>query len=405
MPLTSRWNLDIPNCSLQQWIFGNSSGPLPNRQIFIDAENPRRYLTLGDYRLYSKRVAAGLRAAGLQTGDRVLLFSGNNLFFPTIFLGVLMAGGIFTGANPTFVARELAFQLSNSGASFLFVAEQALPIALEATKAVGLPASRIFVFDDKAFDQDIETARSLTYQNNVRHWSALLVNKEDGDKFSWVEPKDADSTTCCLNYSSGTTGVPKGVEISHRSYIANGVGVVHLASLQEDFDAYLKRARGLCFLPMYHAYAQTYFVANFAKLGIPTYIMQGAFDFEKMLKHVQEYRITTLTCVPPIVVALAKHPFARKYDLSSVETLGSGAAPLGHEVAMEVEKLWADVHHADGKAVKKNQPLLLRQGVCLTYLTSSLWLTHVTYLIFCKIVGDDRSYLYLFGMGSDSPGY
>jgi acyl-CoA synthetase (AMP-forming)/AMP-acid ligase II len=90
---------------------------------------------------------------------------------------------------------------------------------------------------------------------------------------------------------------------------------------------------------MYHAYGQTYFTTIFPKMGVPVYIM-GGFDFVKMLEYVQKYRITALTCVPPIVVALAKHPLTRNYDLSSVEGLGSGAAPLSREVAEEAEKLW-----------------------------------------------------------------
>ncbi|KAJ2901216.1 AMP-binding enzyme [Zalerion maritima] len=372
MPISSRWTAEVPNCSLQKWIFGSDSGLLPPRKTFVDADDPSRFLTHSDYRLFAKRFAVGLQRAGLQSGDRVLLFSGNNIFFPSVFIGVIMAGGVFTGANPSFVARELAHQLKDSGAKFMLTAEKSLQTALEAAELVGLPKNRVLVFTDEAFERELAESRKKKYGEGVRHWTDLIADKNDGISFSWVEPSDSGTTTCCLNYSSGTTGVPKGVEISHRSYVANGVGVVHLASMQNDWEEYLqKRARGLCFLPMYHAYAQTYFVANFAKMGIPTYVMK-AFDFEAMLKHVQEYKITVLTCVPPIVVALAKHPLAKRYDLSSVETLGSGAAPLGREVAQEVERLWNTVHHTGGRSKKKDgQPLAVRQGWGMTEVTCS----------------------------------
>lgn len=98
MVITSRWSVPIPHCSLQQWIFESSNGHLPDRKAFIDPEKPdTNYVTMSNYRLLAKRVALGLQNAGLQSGDRVLIFSGNNIFFPSFFLGVLMAGGIVTG--------------------------------------------------------------------------------------------------------------------------------------------------------------------------------------------------------------------------------------------------------------------------------------------------------------------
>lgn len=345
MPIPSRWNIDIPRCSLQQWIFGSANGPLPDTPIFIDPEAPStNYLTKKTYRLLGKRVALGLQKAGLKNGDRVLLFSGNNLFFPSVFIGVLMAGGVFTGANPTFVPRELAYQLKDSEASFLIVAEAALKTALEAAREIGFPMERIYVFGGKT-PPALEVAQAQNpgpgkngRVEGVKHWTELVEgNLNEAEYWSWEEPIDTMETTCCLNYSSGTTGVPKGVEISHYSYVANGAGVAFIQNLDPEWQQKKLRWRGLCFLPLYHAYGQTYFVANFAHLDIPTYLMAG-FDFLKMLEYIQKYRITVVTAVPPIVLALAKHPLAKKFDLSSVESLGSGAAPLGREICDEVEQ-------------------------------------------------------------------
>ncbi|KAK8089437.1 hypothetical protein PG997_004398 [Apiospora hydei] len=335
MTIHSRWNVDIPTCSLQTWLFESSTGPLSDKPIFIDPERPdTHHLSLSDYRLWAKRLALGLKKAGLQPGDRVLLFSGNNLFFSVVFMGILMAGGVFTGANPSFVSRELAYQLEDSGASFLIAADASVPIALEAVQQAGLPKERCFSFDATALDAVPGKA-----QLGARHWTELLAPEAEAEHFKWFEPEDAKSATCCLNYSSGTTGVPKGVEITHRSYIANGVGVIYMTKLKENFEENNKRARSLCFLPMYHAYGQTYFAVNYPKIGVPTYVMPK-FDFVKVLENVQRFRITSLNCVPPIVVALAKHPLVRKYDLSSIESIGSGAAPLSGDVADEVTKLW-----------------------------------------------------------------
>ncbi|KAK4041768.1 hypothetical protein C8A01DRAFT_34147 [Parachaetomium inaequale] len=364
MTITSRWSVPIPCCSLPQWIFGSACGPLPDHQAFIDPENPdTNFLTMSDYRLLSKRVALGLQQAGLEKGDRVLIFSGNSLYFPSVFLGVLMAGGIVSGANPTFVARELAYQLKDSGSSFLFVAEHAAKTAFEAAAEVGLPRDRIFILGNTPLP--VSQLPQTPYPgpgvngrvNGARHWTELLAgNLTQASTWTWDEPSNPEETTCCLNYSSGTTGVPKGVEISHHSYVANGVGVAHINKLRPDFIQKQKTDRGLAFLPFYHAYGQTYFIANLPHLHVPVYVMPS-FDFTKMLSHIQRFRITTLPVVPPIVVLLAKHPATKDYDLSSIETIGSGAAPLTREVCEEAERLFP------------GRDLFVRQGWGMTEVT------------------------------------
>lgn len=356
MPIKSRWTEPIPNCSLQKWIFGSSFEPLSDRKAFIDADNPdTKYLTFSDYRLVAKQIAIGLQASGLRPGDRVMVFSGNSIIFPAVFLGVLMAGGIFTGANPGFTSRELAYQLSDSGATFMFSAPTTLQTAVDAARDVGMPARNVFVLDTTVPDsRSPETPATM----GTRHWTEILAPRAQAERFHWVEPADARTMTCCLNYSSGTTGVPKGVEISHHSYVANGVGVVRIAKTRDDYEESRKRSVGLSFLPMYHAYGQTYFIANFPNQGMPVYVMPG-FDFAKLLSHIQRYRITHLTAVPPILVLLTKHPLARKADLSSLEVVGCGAAPLAHEVLQETEKMMP------------RQDLYVRQGWGMTEVTCS----------------------------------
>ncbi|KAI5456641.1 AMP-binding enzyme [Mariannaea sp. PMI_226] len=361
MIITSRWSEPIPNCSLQQWIFGSPSAALSDNPIFIDPDRPdTHYVTMSDYRLLAKRVALGLQRRGLKPGDRVLVFSGNNIFFPPVFLGILMAGCIFTGANPTYVSRELAYQLSNSGASVMIAAKASLDTALDAAKQVGLPISNILAFDADVVpgpEMIPQTGGSSSGLNRgVQHWTTFLAPSTEAEKFQWIEPVDSKLATCCLNYSSGTTGVPKGVEVSHYNYVANGAGVVRVSTLAEDYESSIPRLRGICFLPMYHAYAQTYFVANFAKQGMPVYVMPS-FDLVKLLSHIQKFRITHLPAVPPVLVALTKQPVAKKFDLSSLELVGSGAAPLAPETSAETERLL-------------NKPdLIVRQGWGMTELT------------------------------------
>ncbi|KAK3065750.1 hypothetical protein LTS18_002437, partial [Coniosporium uncinatum] len=177
MPINSRWKVDIPNVSLTDYLFTSPTHPLPDKPVFYSAAQPDHCLTFKSYRLWCQRFAAGLRKAGLQTGDRVLLFSGNTLFFPVVIHGAMMAGGVFTGANPTYVARELAYQLKDSEAKFLIVAEESIEVALEAAKSISFPTSHVFTFDDgsKTFQG---TGKSI---GEVRHWSTLLEPPDVGE--------------------------------------------------------------------------------------------------------------------------------------------------------------------------------------------------------------------------------
>jgi 4-coumarate--CoA ligase len=165
-----------------------------------------------------------------------------------------MAGGIFTGANPTYVARELAYQLQDSGAKFLIAADGSLDVAIDAISQIGMSKDKVFIFDDEVFE-----GRGKS-RNGVKNWNTLFASIEEANQFAWYDVKDPKETICCLNYSSGTTGVPKGVMITHYNYVANGEQVLYLGALHPDHSELLKTERWLCMLPMYHAYGETLFM-------------------------------------------------------------------------------------------------------------------------------------------------
>jgi acyl-CoA synthetase (AMP-forming)/AMP-acid ligase II len=152
------------------------------------------------------------------------------------------------------------------------------------------------------------------------------------------------------------TGLPKGVEITHYNIVANGVGVVALNQLHPEYEARNRNAAALCFLPMYHAFSQGYFITSLPYERIPIYIMQK-FDLVKMLSHVQNFHITKLMAVPPVLVLMTKHPLAQQADLSSLDMLGSGAAPLAVDTQKEINRL---LNREDTK---------LRQGWGMTEVT------------------------------------
>ncbi|KAK5683429.1 hypothetical protein LTS10_004961 [Elasticomyces elasticus] len=334
MPWKSRWNIPIPTQSLPSYLFDSPTIPLDDKPLLIDAEFPEYYLTQHTYREWSKRFALGLQQNGFKPGNRLLLYSGNTIFFPVILLGTIMAGGIFTGANPTYVARELAYQLKDSGATFLVTSESSLKTALDAADSIGFPKARVYVSD--AGFSTLESKPQNSIQGTT-HFSDLFASS--ASTFRWPEftTQDQMNTTCVLNYSSGTTGVPKGVEITHLNYIANCAQTEYMSSLAPDYESLVKQARGLSFLPMYHAYGQTHHCVSSAKKGIPVYVMRK-FEFVELLRCIERYRITSLTLVPPIAVALTKRPEVKDFDISSVTSAGCGAAPLGRESADDFDR-------------------------------------------------------------------
>lgn len=252
MPWKSRWNVDVPNKSLSSYVFESPTAELEDTPLLLDADRPDRYwLSHRTYRLWSQRFAAGLIKAGFKSGDRVLLFSGNTLFFPVVLHGVIMAGGVFTGANPSYVARELAYQLKDSGAKFLITSEGSLETALEAAESIRFPKSSVFLFDNSYATFD-GTGKS---RNGVEHWSRLLASPAEGEKFVWEELSTSEELdrTIALNYSSGTTGVPKGVMITHRNYVANTAQSIQNEMLLPDWKEWRGKSKLLAMLPMYHA--------------------------------------------------------------------------------------------------------------------------------------------------------
>ena len=342
MPQRSRWSVDIPYMSLPTLLFGDPSQSPPDTPAFIDPDRPDTHrLSISEFASWSRRLAAGLRKAGLRPQDRVLVYSGNNIFFPVVFLGVVMAGGIMTTANPAFVAREVTYQIKDCEPKFLLVAEASLEIAMQAAQAAKLSPENIFIFDDAPVE------RHGRGKGTVRHWNYLIDTQEAARRFIWdpCNTPDACRQTVAILYSSGTTGVPKGVELTHYSLVANACQLDYLMNFDPRFSRHRADHQLLCVLPMYHGLGLLYYVTVAPFRRQPVYIMKR-FDLAKMLECIQRHRITELTLVPPIVVAMAKHEDARRgrYDLSSVRKVISGAAPLSREICAELEALWPKGH-------------------------------------------------------------
>jgi 4-coumarate--CoA ligase len=269
----------------------------------------------------------------------VLVFSENNIFYPIVFMGIIMAEGIFTGTNPTFLQAELAYQLRDSGAKFMFCNENQLETGLKAADMVGMAYDHILVFNGETTGVGKRHGGG-TIKGGCKNWAGLLAPIAQASMFKWKEfDTIEDNRTICLNYSSGTTGVPKGVEITHYNYVANCTQFIHQIELDPDEISKRSRDRQMCFLPLYHAMAQTIFLAVQPKRRVPVWIMRK-YTLPGLLQNIERFRINDLLLVPPVLIAMAKSPLTRTFDLSSVERVMCGAAPLGREACEVFEQLW-----------------------------------------------------------------
>lgn len=221
-------------------------------------------------------------------------------------------------------------QISNTQASLILAHPSLVQNALAAARKSGLPDNRIFLFSDVP---NTPTA-------GCRDWRDFLPSKRDADAYEFPELSEMESTTttATVNYSSGTTGLPKGVEVSHHNLVANLEQTIYMRYLKKPWN-HTNRPREVWigFLPLYHAYGQLYTIAMAQKLQVPCYIMKQ-FQYEEFLRTIQDQKVTHLQIAPPIMVMLSKRPETAKYDLNSVTDILCGAAPLSKELQTEISK-------------------------------------------------------------------
>lgn len=346
-PDRSRWVLPIPRTTIPSFIFPSPSKPLPNTLLYVDTTAPNDFqLTLHSLREWAKRLASGLQKNGLRKGDRVMLVSRNSIFLPIIVLGILMAGGIYVPANPRSVPRELTYQMNSVQPRFLICEEDAVRVVLESLKSLRDPIT-ITKEDVFVLQRGYQESQKQTAPLGLKHWFSVLTDPQEAAGFDWENGKNSITSddTAMLLYSSGTSGLPKGVEVTHYNLVANAMQMNHMFDLDTSRAGPSAKAQGksrwLCCLPIYHGLAAVVYVTIAPHRRIPTYIMRD-FDRHHMLSAIEKFRLTDLITVPPIVVGISKDIQARlgKYDLSSVREVVCAAAPLAREQAEAFEQLW-----------------------------------------------------------------
>lgn len=248
-------------------------------------------------------VAAGLAKRGFKKGEVFAILSPNLPEYGILFHGVALLGGINTLVNPLYTDQEIAHQLKDSGARFLITVPQLLDKARLAAEQAGI--EELFVFGE---------AEGVTPFRSLIDYQAPIPEVEI----------NVHEDLVALPYSSGTTGFPKGVMLTHHNLVAN------ICQMQ-GLNYFTENDRLVCVLPLFHIYGLVV-ILNLGLFKGTTIVTLPRFDLAQFLKTISDYRITLAHLVPPVVLALSKSPLVDNYDLSSMKTIFSGAAPLGPDL-------------------------------------------------------------------------
>ena len=303
-------DVKVPEISFPEYVL-RKADKFPDKPAMVDGPSGRT-LTYGQLAGAIKKVAAGLAQRGFGKGDVFAIYSPNLPEYAVIFQAVATVGGINTTINPLYTVDELANQLNDSAAKYLVTVAPFLDKAKEA--AAKSKVEEIFVFGEA---------------DGATPFAALLDSDGEPPAVK-INPKE---DLVVLPYSSGTTGLPKGVMLTHYNLVANLCQIEGM----EGFSAMGEESRVIAFLPFFHIYGMVVIMCYGLANG-STIVSMPKFDLEEFLGLLQKYEITTAPLVPPIVLALAKHPIVDKFNLSSLSLVFSGAAPLSAALAEEASK-------------------------------------------------------------------
>lgn len=367
--------------TIAQFILDTPARPDPNRpvrgpdaQTWLIQDSTGRCIGVDELmrRTYGLANAMNLKY-GISDEDVVLLFSKNHVEFPVVIWAAHRLGAVVSPANPSFTASELRYQLERTNATLMFVYPDVdtVAVALEAAKQMNIPAERIVLLDAKTLGSAVTHVDFARVEDLVQ--AGLKAHRSFTEYiFARGGAKDKAALLC---FSSGTTGRPKAVAISHYAFIANLMQFVVHNEVNESYyngskvivpwDSEKRRFRvgDVCLgvLPSYHIYGllmNLHFnlYAGLSVVVVPT------FKYTDMLASIERYRVTHLMLVPPQTVLLCKHPATAAYRtaLDRIRFLLMGAAPVSREITDQLVKVLPNAQIGQGYGMTETCT-----GVCM----------------------------------------
>ncbi|GAA1451433.1 AMP-binding protein [Nesterenkonia lacusekhoensis] len=314
-------SIEIPDLSLYDLLFGSLSDEDAARTALVQGETGRA-VSYGALKQQVDQLAGALSARGIGPGSVVALQAPNLPEFVTAFHGILRSGATATTVNSLYTASEVARQLRASGATMMITVSALAQNAVAGAEEAGFSTERIIMLDEDGIHPSLLT----------------LLGEEHEAPDPQIDPAEH---VAVLPYSSGTTGVPKGVMLTHRNLVANTLQLEGL--LPVDPGAPIQAV-----LPMFHIYGLTVLM-NFGLHRRAEIVTMAKFDLSEFLRIIQDHQIRVSFIAPPIAVALAKHPMVDDYDTDSLISMLCGAAPLDESTASAVSRrLGADLRQGFG---------------------------------------------------------
>jgi len=304
--------VDIPSSSVYDFLFDGIDETDLDRVALVDAKSGKHT----SYREMIARVdafAGALTGRGIGVGDVVGLLSPNSSGFAVAFHGILRSGATATTVNALFTAKDIAKQLTDSNAKMLVTVTPLLAQAKEAAAAVGMADSDLVVLDGDGHEIDGHPNAADLMQPGLPAPDVSFA---------------PSSHLAVLPYSSGTTGNPKGVMLTHRNLVANVAQIRPLHGMVADDVV-------VAVLPFFHIYGMTVLL-NAALHARARLVIMPSFDLGEFLASIANHKCTIAFIAPPVAVALAKHPLIDDYDLGSLNVVMSGAAPLDADLGQAV---------------------------------------------------------------------
>ncbi|KAI0827291.1 phenylacetyl-CoA ligase [Trametes gibbosa] len=308
-------------------------------------EETGRKVYLSELRYRTDALARAFSALyNIRDGDIVSIFIPNHVDYPTLTWATHSLGAIVAALSASLTPDELAYQLAVAKPSLLVAYVENLSVAIEAANAVKLPYSRIIVLDGH------KSQKKLPF---------TMVEDLVNDKslppyvpYAFTKPKQAREKIAFLCFSSGTTGNPKAVAISHYNLISDLIQFATFAGVNTNYaPAEEQRFRpgdvvtGV--LPFNHIYGLVMNVHLIFYLSM-TVVVSGKFDYERFLQNIDRYGITHLIIVPPQALLLVKHPLTKKFKFTSLRVIVSAAAPLSAELTTQLLEAFPKLHIGQG---------------------------------------------------------
>jgi len=290
------------------------------------------------------RFAAGLQKLGVAKGDRVALFMPNCPQYVIAYYGALRAGGAVTPCNPLYVARELEQQLNDSGAKIIVALSSFFKTVREIRARTKLEYAIVANIKDY-FPLPLKAAFTLTKEKKDGHYLDLADEPDTAwfRDFLAAAPAvpapvrvEMDDTACLL-YTGGTTGAPKGAELSHQNLLVNAM------QCQVWLQTRTAGETVMAALPISHSYGMTTCLNHGVYAASTLILIPNPRDIKFVLNNIAKYKPTFFPGVPTLYVAINNHPDIAKYDLSSIRACISGGAGLPKEVQLKFQEITGGV--------------------------------------------------------------